>query len=618
VTTTVVEPASGDATRGARGDRLMVVAVLAVLCVPLAIVAVALRSPRWYPVLDLTMTELRVRDVGTSDTPLIGLPGRIGTIEEQGSHPGPASFYALAPVYRLLGSSAWALQVATLVLHATAMGVCLVVARRRGGPRFVLAVGALLGVLSLAYGFQVLTEPWNPYMPLFWWVAFLLAAWGVLAGDWWLLPVAAVAASLCAQTHLPYLGLCGVIGVGVTAFAIWGARRNGGWPPGPPLLVAAGVVAVLWAPVAIDQITNDPGNLTLLEAHLTDPPGDSVGLRAGARVMLVHLDPTQVLGGPRGLSGGWVDRTYDPQGTVLPGLAVLAVWATAAVATWRRGPAALRHLNVLLAVALVLGTYSATSIFGKLWYYLTLWAWGLGVLMLGAVAWALLSRWRSLHPPPPVARDPLAGVLVAVLVACAAVLSVEAVATPPPAEPLSRALSLVMAPTLEAIEAGTGAASGPDGTYVVTWSDAMHFGSQGYSLVSELEREGYRAGFVPFSAVPGTTHRVIPPGAETARLHLASGVYIDELAADPDAVEVAWADPRSETEREEYAALREALLEGLPAVGLDDLVPWVDTNVFGVAIDTRLPLDLRRAAERMLDLGLPLAVFVLPPGAEQP
>jgi hypothetical protein len=57
------------------------------------------------PVLDLAMTEFRVRDVGGGDTPLIGLPGRIGVFPDQGSHPGPLSFYLLAPVYRLAGSS---------------------------------------------------------------------------------------------------------------------------------------------------------------------------------------------------------------------------------------------------------------------------------------------------------------------------------------------------------------------------------------------------------------------------------------------------------------------------------------------------------------------------------
>ena len=101
--------------RADRG-RWVVVLLAALLVTPLVVALVALRHPRWFPVLDMAMTEFRVRDVGTSHTPLIGLPGRIGTLAEQGSHPGPLSFYALAPFYRLFGSSAWAMQ-ADLVVN---------------------------------------------------------------------------------------------------------------------------------------------------------------------------------------------------------------------------------------------------------------------------------------------------------------------------------------------------------------------------------------------------------------------------------------------------------------------------------------------------------------------
>ena len=40
------------------------------------------------PLLDLAQTELRVRDVGGSHTPLVGLAGRIQAYGQQGSHPG--------------------------------------------------------------------------------------------------------------------------------------------------------------------------------------------------------------------------------------------------------------------------------------------------------------------------------------------------------------------------------------------------------------------------------------------------------------------------------------------------------------------------------------------------
>jgi hypothetical protein len=79
------------------------------LAVPLILTCTWLyANDRWAPVLDLAVTELRVRDVGTAHTPLVGLFGRFGPMgNDQGSHPGPLSFYLLAPVYRLLGGSYW-------------------------------------------------------------------------------------------------------------------------------------------------------------------------------------------------------------------------------------------------------------------------------------------------------------------------------------------------------------------------------------------------------------------------------------------------------------------------------------------------------------------------------
>jgi hypothetical protein len=80
--------------------------VAAVVSLPVLVAAVAVHSPRWYPPVDLAQIELRVRDVGLAHPPLVGLGGRIVGYGTQGSHPGPMSFYLLAPVYRLLGSSA--------------------------------------------------------------------------------------------------------------------------------------------------------------------------------------------------------------------------------------------------------------------------------------------------------------------------------------------------------------------------------------------------------------------------------------------------------------------------------------------------------------------------------
>ena len=123
---------------------------------------------------DLAFTELRVRDVLQMEhPPLMGLPGRITGYGEAGSHPGPLSFYALAPTYWLLGSTAWSLKVGVVVLDVVALGLTLVMVHRRGGPTATLSLAAGLAVLLRAYGAHQLTEPWNPFLPALWWVVFL-------------------------------------------------------------------------------------------------------------------------------------------------------------------------------------------------------------------------------------------------------------------------------------------------------------------------------------------------------------------------------------------------------------------------------------------------------------
>src|SRR5688500_12071061 len=140
-----------DGPRSVDRTRWLLLALIAILVLPLAVAAVALRTPRWHPVLDLAMTELRLRDVFTSHTPLIGLPGRIGRFPEQGSHPGPMSFYLLAPVYRLFGASSYGLELAMITLDVIAIALVLWLAQRRGGTALVLVLGGVIAVMTFGY-----------------------------------------------------------------------------------------------------------------------------------------------------------------------------------------------------------------------------------------------------------------------------------------------------------------------------------------------------------------------------------------------------------------------------------------------------------------------------------
>lgn len=594
----------------ARPSWVAPVGLVCVLVAPLAVAAIALRRTQWYPVLDLAMTELRLRDVFTSHTPLIGLPGRIGRFPEQGSHPGPMSFYAMWPTWKLLGSSAWAMQVAVLVLNAIASGAAVLVARRRGGIRLAIGVTAVLALLMSGYGISALAEPWNPYLPLLWWFLTLLCLWSVLCGDLPMLPVAVVSSTMAAQTHVPYLGLCLGVGGLTVAWLGWTWRRS---PDGRGVIlrwgaIAVAVVALLWSPLVVDQVTKEPGNLSMLWTHFTSPPeeeGEPVGIGTGVELALRHLDVTGFLSDSGDSLGSLARSSGDPGGSVLPGVAVLAVWVAAAVLAWRRRHAVLLRLHALVGVALVLGVFSMSRIFGKVWYYLMLWSWGtLGLLCL-AVVWTVLDALDDER-----ARRAVVGAGVAVSVVAAGLLARTAADLDPPAPQLSAVLADVVPDTADALD--------PDARYLVTWDDGFYIGSQGYGLVNDLERLGFDVGVPNTWRVPVTQHRVYAPEQVDLEIKLAVGVFVERWRAVPAAREVGFSDPRTDEQRDEYDGLRRTVADDLRAAGLDDLVPLLDGNLFGASLDERLPDDAREGIERMLELGSPGAVFLMPPGTLLP
>ena len=82
------------------------------------------------------------------------------------------------------------------------------------------------------------------------------------------------------------------------------------------------------------------------------------------------------------------------------------------------------------------------------------------------------------------------------------------------------------------------------------------------------------------------------------------------------AVEVATYDPRTPEQVAEYAAVRDRLRRRLRDEGLAELADQIDTNLFGISIDTRLsPADLEDLAT-LIDLGQPMVVFIAPPPSD--
>jgi hypothetical protein len=595
--------------------RWLLPSVLVAVLAPLAVAVVAQRNAHWHPVFDLAMTELRVRDVGGPHTPLIGLQGRIGPT---GSHPGPLSFYLLAPVYRLLGSTPFALQAASAVFHGAAAATALLVVRRRRDGRALVAVGLVLLLLIQGYGLSALTEPWNPQLPVLWFVVFLLSAWAVVDGDVPMLLPAVVSASICAQTHVPYLAVTLGVGGGVALAAglhAWRRQRDGQTSDWRWLAGAVALGLALWMPPLIDEAINEPGNLTQLVDHLGTPTEEPIGIRRAGTLVLERMDVWQLVVVETAHPGTYVDVLGGPGPTRTRGL-----WTTAAWAASVGVAAALRHRRLLVLHAIVGGAGAVavaaiSRIYGVPWAYLMLWAWGIGALMalsiLATVTVLMGRRWPNLQTSRAAFGIGCIGLVLTVALSARllAIAPDATAATPDQTEQLGRLLP----GTLAGLEDGAGAATGHGGRYNVYWDDATHGGSEGIGLVNELVRRGYDVGVDDRDGVKIGVHRVRPAEEATARVVLASGGWIDRWAAEPGAMRLAFDDPRTVAEQAEFADVRDAAIEELRTAGRPELVERLDTDLFDLALNQGLDSDVSLLLGRMLDIGVPVAVFVLPP-----
>jgi hypothetical protein len=619
------------------------------VAIPFIVTAVALSHPNPYVVLDLAQTEMRVRAVFSAHPPLIGLPGRIGRyLVHTGSHPGPASFFALAPGYKLFGSTPWALFASALSVNFTWILVALWIGYRRMGRAGLLGIGVGVMLLVHTFGMYAIEQPWNPYLPLMAWTVVLLAAWSVLLDDAPMLPVLAVSATYCMQIHLPYLGLAGgVVGATVVfALASTWVRRRRVEPPevgteeaaeprrwslarvqpgeGVPDLgrllrwggFAAVLASLLWIPPVWEQFRAPEGNFTLIWDDLAHPPQAAGGIGQGLRLMLRHLNPPAIV-------QGHATRYIDVASTI-PGYFLLPLWVASLVVAWRGRMRRILHLHLVLAFGLVFGVVSLSKIYGNLYWYLMMWAWTLGVLMVGLILWTALEwfrtranaradgaaagRVRRLHRAT-------SGAAVACVALLFVAITIDASNAKIPNQPLSNQLNVVVPEMVSAIRAGETPNDRKSGSFIVTWNDPVNIGSPGYTVLDELQRRGIKSGLLPMFRGIVTDRELVFPGTERGIVHVAVGkADIDAWRAKPTAREVAYEDGRTKAQIAEFARLRTETIRILKAHGDDPSI--VDSSLVGGSLMMQLPQSARTNMSIMGDIGLPIAIFLAAPGTK--
>ncbi|CAB4776038.1 MAG: hypothetical protein F2723_02895 [Actinobacteria bacterium] len=590
--------------------RYLMFALLA-LAVPLIVSVVVIAQRRWYPAnLDFAWTEFRVRDVGTSRSPLVGLPGRIGALQREGSHLGPMSFYLLAPLYRILGSNTWALRTSGVGLNFAGLAVVLLIARRRGGALMTArsrdAVLIFLGIFAAAallvhfLGASVLTDPWNPYMPAIWWMVFLLAVWSVLLDDLPMLPVVVFSGAFCIQTHISYLGLVGGMGALVLGWIAFSAfRRKGALGARPWLWVGLSValLVALFSPVITDQLTNKPGNLSIIWDYFTEPPEVTIGFGSAIEILLAHLNPLRLIAGESAATG-----------PIIPGLIVLGLWASSFFAAIKRGIRELVALDAVLLLAIVLGLISTARIFGYVWFYLLLWAWVLLTLMLFATCWGLIVIFAERTPRGNARVErALAGVLIMATLVLLASASFNALSVRDSTESASETLGELVQSTTRALNSGDVIGGGKSGHYLVDQAYAFDFYGTVGGFVDELERAGFKAGYTTGAETQMTPKRTTQRGLASAVLQIAVGPDIQTWRDTPGAVEIAFAGLDDAGERSTYQRLARDLIKQVPP----DQLSGALANAY--SSESELSDAAKRTIFKLQRIRLPHAVFIMEP-----
>lgn len=578
---------------------IIAVAILAI-AVPIVVALVVLAQHPLFPTGDMAQAELHVRGIW-AHPPLVGAAGRIESdTGVQGSHPGPSLWFAMYPVYALFGSTAHALLAGAASVSIAAAALALWLARRRGGWTLVIVVLALLAILVRASGPQVFTEPWNPWLAFVPFVAFLLTIWSLVAGDRRLWPLAIVLGSHCIQSHTGYIVV--VIGLlGGTLVSVLLRDRTDRerlvsdvrWLGGA---VLAGLA--MWTLPIIDQLTRDPGNAEILVQSFATPNAPYLPRHVAADAFLDQMS----------INGPWLTGPRLPHVSPLGVIVFAILWSAAVVISVRRRDNTMVTLHAVLAGAAALGAVSIVRIFGSYFEYTVRWMW----IVAGSIVIASIASLVRAGSPRLLRAAP---VLALVLTVAFGVTATAQFADR--AQIAGRGDGRLVGGLVDDVENGISSSD----RYLLRWWDPAGLGGPAFGLQLELERRGLTIGVDEQFSAAALPHRVLAERDADGVLYLVVGAKIDEVSATPAVSKIAAFDPRTPAERERSDELRAEIEAQLVDIGRPELIDAIDAQ-YGQArlvfAEPPLPDELAKLVGEFVDLRLPGAVFLAPPGTPVP
>jgi len=288
------------------------------------------------------------------------------------NHPGPAYFYALAPLHALTGHE-FSLHWTVLALNLASAIAAVVLMGRYGGWPFGLGLVVAMSIYFfrpspgpfLGFG-DLLSSVWNPHAPILPFALLLVLCARLASGALAVLPWIALVASFVVQTHIG-LAPCAAA-VSAAALLVYTARlrpfrRRADAVETEPVRPAAfsihatiWILALSWSLPLLEQWRAGPGgNLAHIAGFLTAEPPVETPTMATSFAALSYALWTAIEPGARFPSGGPFPPPTDfdlsaAVWTVLQ-LALLATGCAWAAVTRRAFPAALCLVGLVAPAA---------------------------------------------------------------------------------------------------------------------------------------------------------------------------------------------------------------------------------------------------------------------------
>ena len=435
----------------------------------------------------------------------------------------------------------------------------IVTARRWGGTALALTVALASAVLVLRLPDAFVQSPWNPYVTVLPFGAFVFLVWASWCGDRWSPPFAILVGTFCVQTHVGYAPLVLPLVVWCGWTTISHALGTRGHPHRwRPAVMTALTLGALWLLPVVQQLTHSPGNLGVMVEYFRDATQPLQGFGPGMRGISAQfsLDADWIVG------VGKLQANGEPVTLLGRPLPLLVVPFLVAVGVaWRRSRVELRRLGILLGATVVLGVLALARTTGPMFEYRLRWVWLLAAVCAAYTVAVAIDVTR----PRGDLRTRLVVGTVALIAAGAGLALWKTASFEPPDLAGSRQVDSLTAQAAREIPA-------PPRTLRIDLA-SRSFGTQsGLSgVILRFERRGYDVRVAPtrnYVSIVGPDRASASDGSSD-RLVLTSGADIEWVRRTPGATEIAFIGPSTRREVARAVAARRQVRPGsvVPVVG---------------------------------------------------